>query len=99
MSRALRLSRRTCRRFHPATQHFCHTPGLGNAAPGKMRGLGIEDLADGAHARIIKMFWERTQERPRFLIFVRAEFHPGVDVWADQPRPDGSLVIGGIAVF
>ena len=32
---------------------------------GNMRGLGIEDLADCAHARIIKMFWERTQERSR----------------------------------
>ena len=28
---------------------------------------------------------------------VRVEFQPGVDIGADQPGPDGALMIGGIA--
>ena len=35
--------------FHPAPQHFGHTSGLRDAATGRKRLFGIEDLADGAN--------------------------------------------------
>jgi hypothetical protein len=33
------------------------------------------------------------------MVFIRVQFKPGIDEKADQPNPDGTLVIGSITLY
>ena len=79
----------------PGTQEFGHAPGLGDAAAWSERWLAVEDLADAAHAVVSQMAEKRLQEGTRPLA-VAVDPQMRRHERADQPGPDGALVIGRI---
>src|SRR5512141_2225443 len=83
--------------FDPAAEDFGYAPGLGDAASRGVGCFGVEDFADGADALFIQVGLEAEEHFSRFGFFVWVELEPGIDVRADEPGPDGSLVVGGIA--
>src|SRR3954470_2241707 len=85
------------RRLHPAAQHLGDAPGLGDAAAGGVRLLGVEDFADAAQAGFAEMRDETVQEMPGLRRISGVDAQPGVHVRADEPAPDRPLVIGGVA--
>src|SRR3954468_22966300 len=84
------------RRLHPAAEHLGDAPGLGDAAAGGVRLLGVEDLADRAEAGLVQVGDEPLEEPPGAGAVVGVDLQPGVDEGADQPGPDGPLVVGGV---
>src|SRR5204862_273520 len=70
---------------------------LRDAAARRVRLLGVEDLADGADARLRLMMLEARQHLTRAREVTRIHTQIGIDVRADEPRPDGALVIGRVA--
>src|SRR5579864_3457444 len=82
------------RGFHPATEHLGDTPGLGNSAARGIRGLGVEDLADGAQASLAEVGHEAFEEAPRARSVVGVDLQPGVDERA--PRLDRGDQCGGL---
>src|SRR5262245_30637911 len=80
-----------------AAQHFSDAPCLRHAATRHERRAPVEDLADRPDARVIEMAGESLQQQQRIVFAPGVHAQPGVDVWANQPRPHGPLVIGGIA--
>src|SRR5688572_29479872 len=85
------------RRLHPAPQEFRHAPRLRDAAAGRVGRLGVENLADGAEAGLAQMRDEAIEKVSRGSRVVRVQLHPSVDIGADQPSPDGALMIGSVA--
>jgi hypothetical protein len=71
--------------FHPAPQHFGHTPGLRDAATGCKRPFGIEDLADGANTGFAEMRFKAMQEAPGPSIVVWIDLKQGVNKGAYEP--------------
>src|ERR1700731_605185 len=55
-SRVRKVSAPYLRRLHPAAQHFGHTPGLGDAAPGGVRLTRVENFADRADPVFVHAF-------------------------------------------
>ena len=50
--------------FHPAPEHFRHTPGLRDTPTRRERLLSIEDLADRAESCLIQL-WDKTLSKLR----------------------------------
>ncbi len=77
-------------------------PGLKGAAAGTVRGLGVGDFAHVAKARVVQVLEEGRDETLASFChdFGRhaADFHPGFDEGAEQPGPDGALVVGTVAL-
>src|SRR5690242_18691191 len=78
------------------SQHFRYTPGLRNAATGTIGWLRIENLTNRADTSVIKVRAKRGQQIVG-LRLVTAHSESGVDIMADQPRPDGALMIGRVS--
>lgn len=79
--------------FHPAPQHFRHTPGLRDTPPRGERCLGIEDLADGPEAGLPQV-WDQPLEhlaRPSLIFGVHPQ--PGIDQGPEEPGPDSPLMV------
>src|SRR5688572_29855598 len=81
----------------PTAQHFGHAPRLSNAAAGRIRRFGVENFADRTDASLVKMSHEAFEECANRVAIVRMSAMPRVNQWADQPSPDGSLMIGRVA--
>src|SRR5688572_5014595 len=81
----------------PAAQGFGDAPGLGDAAAGGVGLAGVEDFADGADARLAEVIDETLQQFASAGEIVGMQLEPGVDVRPDQPAPNRSLMIGGVA--
>src|SRR2546423_1794931 len=62
-----------------------------------MRFARVEHFADRAEAVVVHALRESREELSRRRVFPRMHFQPGVDEWADQPRPDCALMISAIA--
>src|ERR1700685_4841466 len=80
-----------------AAQDFRHAPGLRATAARREGWFRIEDFADGADASLPQMRPEPFEEAARSFEIVRVHFNPRIDERANEPSPDGALVIGGIA--
>lgn len=65
--------------LHPAPQHFGHTPGLRDAATGRKRLFGIEDLADGANTGFAEMCLKAMEEASGSSIVIWVDLEPGVN--------------------
>ena len=85
------------RRLHPAAQHLRHAPGLRDAAAGRVRSFGVEDLADRAEPESLERRDAAVEKAPRAGAIVGMQLEPRVDPRTDQPPPDRSLVIRGVA--
>ena len=83
--------------FCPATQHLGYAPGLRYAAARRKRRRGVEDLADGAQARLSKVRRKTLQKSACFEPALRINLQPGIDERADQPGPHRALMIRGIS--
>src|SRR5262245_6282157 len=79
-----------------AAQHFRYAPGLGNTSSCSIRSFGVEDLADRPDAGFRQVLLEPVQELTCALAVLRIGLQPGVHEGANQPRPDGTLVIGRV---
>src|SRR5262249_31377799 len=66
-------------------------------AAGCVGRVGVEDLANRADARVVQVIDKALQQRPRRRRIVRVQLQPGVDVGANEPCPDRSLMIRGVA--
>src|SRR5688500_18762537 len=75
---------------------FRHAPGLGDATPGLERLLGIEDLADRPDAGLPEVLVEAVHHRPGFVAALGKRLEPGVHERAEEPGPDGALVVGAV---
>src|SRR4051812_39794174 len=84
-------------RLDQAAQGFGDAPGLRDAAARREWRLGIEDLVDRADAALGKVLLEAAEETACFRASFGMDLEPGVDERADQPSPDGALVIGRVA--
>src|SRR4051794_13509403 len=90
-------ARPRARRLHPAPQRLRHAPRLRDAAAGGEGRLGVEDLADRADAGVVEVREHRLEETARAGVILGMHLQPGIDEWADQPAPDGALMIRGVA--
>src|SRR5205814_4918324 len=81
------------RRLHPATQHLGNAPRLSDTPPRRVRLHCVEDLADGAEAKIVERADAAVEETPRPGGVVRVYFEPCVDPWTYEPRPRRALMI------
>src|SRR3989304_4742406 len=82
------------------TQGLSDGPGLEGASPRRVRKVPVRDLRDVADAGLVQMP-ENGIEKFRAglsLGLARSPPHsrPGLDKGPDEPRPDGSLVIGAV---
>src|SRR5579863_1776714 len=81
----------------PGSQRLGQTPRLRETAIGPMRRVAVEDLADVTDAGIVQMLLERCQVGSGTLtVTVQRQVCAGKR--AEQPRPDGALVIGAVAL-
>src|SRR2546428_18887 len=78
-------------------QHLRHAPRLRCAAARLVGRLGIEDFADRSDAGFSEMRFEAVQESQCAGGVGRMYFEPGVDERSDQPGPDSSLMVCGVA--
>src|SRR6185369_12269461 len=81
---------------------FTDRPGLEGAATRRVRRLRVEELGGRVETRLVQVREERRQEscaglRLR-LARAAADADPGVDERAQEPRPDGALMIRGVAL-
>ena len=83
--------------FDPAAEDFGDAPGLGDAAAGCERRLGIEDFTDGADAGFIHVGCKALEKFPGPGAVLGIDTEPGVNKWTYQPRPNGALVVGCVA--
>src|SRR5271170_1591555 len=81
----------------PAPQHLGDAPGLRDTSARCERRLGVEYFADGSDAGVSQMRREAVQKLPSSLEIAGMYLEPRVDERPDQPRPHGSLMIGGVA--
>ena len=81
----------------PAPQDLGDAPRLRDAAPRRVGLHRVEDLADRADAGLVEVRDEAVEEAPRARAVLGMHLEPRVDERADEPRPDGALVIRGIA--
>src|SRR4051794_14479896 len=98
--RATELADRLWRRslqLQPASQHFGDAPRLGDASARQVRRVGIEYFADLADARLVEPLIESGEQFAEGRAIGAGQLQRRVDVRADQPRPDGALMIRGVA--
>src|SRR5258708_1432956 len=85
--------------FGRGPENLTHAPCLGNAAPRRGRGGSIEDLGDAANANLIEVRFEGGQNpEPVGDSCLATNAHQGSDEGPEEPGPDGSMVIGSIAL-
>jgi hypothetical protein len=84
-------------RDREAAQHFGDAPRLRDTAARRIRRLGVEDLADRSGARIAQMDGVGLHEIVRGAAGGGVDLEPRVDIRTDEPRPDGALMVGGVA--
>ena len=84
--------------FHKqlTAQNFRNTPGLCHATSRSERSLCIEYFTDRPHSIFIEVFLKAAQERLKRSDIVRISAMPCVAEGANQPSPDGSLMVGCI---
>ncbi len=70
-------------RFGVGPQHLGPDPGLGDAAPARMRRLRVEHLADRAHPFFLQMVFESVQYFPGATAVVGMDAKPAVDELPD----------------
>src|SRR5437867_6259203 len=85
------------RELHPHAQYFSDAPRLGDTAARRVRRFRVEDFADRSDARLIQMGHEAVEHALRAGPVVRIDLQPRIDERSGEPRPDGPLVIRGIA--
>ena len=83
--------------LHQASEYFRNAPGLSDATARRVGCLGIEDLADRSDARLAHVLAEALEHLRRSGTILGVRTQPGVDERADEPSPDGSLMVGGVA--
>src|SRR5215212_8804237 len=83
--------------MNPATKYLGNAPRLGDAAARRVRSISVENLADRADAGIVEVRHETFERRARGVEVIRVHLQPCIDEGADQPSPDGALVIRGVA--
>jgi hypothetical protein len=74
-----------------------HSPRLSYAAARMVGRLGVEDLADRADASLFEVRAEAIEEPRGVSLTSRVDAEPRVDEGTDEPRPDGPLVVRGVA--
>ena len=82
--------------FFPHPQHLRHGPRLGDAATRGKGWIAVKDLAEAAQAVRSPLPQQRVQKGPggrRVAVYAQVSARKG----ADQPAPDGALVVGGVA--
>ena len=87
--------------LHQRPQYFCHAPRLRDTAARPLGRVAVENFRDVAQAAIGKMVLKRREPRGSLAvrdITVPVDLYVGGDERSHQPRPDGSLVIGAIAL-
>ena len=83
--------------FSRHAEHFGDAPRLRDAAARNVRRLGVEDLADRAHARLVEVRLETIEQRARTGAVLGMQLQPRVDEGPNQPGPDGALMVRGVA--
>src|SRR5271169_2673343 len=82
---------------YQVAQHFCHTPGLSDAAPWGERRFSVKDLANRADASFGEMRFKAIEKTPCCRAIIGIDPQPSIDERTDQPSPYRALVIGCIA--
>ena len=81
----------------PGAQRFRNAPGLGETAGRSVRGVAVEDFAEGAEAAVTDVSREPVEQSHRmFGIAMHAVVRDRKR--AKKPRPYGSLVVSGVAL-
>ena len=70
---------------------------MSGAAARVVGGLGIEDLADRSDAGLSEMRFEAVEKSQCAGGVGRMHFEPGVNERPDEPGPDSSLMVCGVA--
>src|SRR5580698_3422466 len=78
-------------------EDFSNAPCLGDAGASRVRFLRVEDLADGADARLAEVRLEGGEETLRFFAAIGIHLQPGVYEGSDQPAPDCALMVGSVS--
>src|ERR1700683_3751052 len=89
--------RRTPRELVPGLQCLRNTPGLCKATARRMRRIAVKDLGYAAEAAFAQMR-RQVREQSECKVDVVMDTIMGEGEWPEQPRPDRSLVISGIAL-
>src|ERR1700740_527037 len=85
-------------RGSPRAQHFTDGPGLRDAAPRMERRVSVEDFTQRTETGGRDLFRHRFEKTTcHFRVLVNAQM--GQDKWADQPTPNGALVIDAVAML
>jgi hypothetical protein len=85
--------------FAQNSKDFTDTPRLRDAATRRVRRRSVEDLRDAAHSRLAKMRLEPGDQPATFRHSTLAPHaNESCDVGTQEPRPDGSLMVGPIAL-
>ena len=84
----------------PDAEQLADAPGLGGAAAGAVGGFGVEDLGDGADDAFVLEVGEQAEQQLAGALAagLAAGADEGIAVGAEEPGPDGALVVGGVAV-
>src|SRR5260370_29310727 len=85
------------RNFRPRPQNFRNGPGLRDAAARREGRVAIENFAERAEAVRMNLAAERLEETQRRLAVVVDAIVCECER-AEQPAPDGALMIGGVAI-
>src|SRR4029453_186650 len=80
-------------RLCQTAQNFSNTPGLRDAGARRVGLFRIEDFAERADARVIKVIDKAIEKMPGAGTIVGMNFQPGVDERTDEPGPHGALMI------
>src|SRR5436309_7771639 len=84
------------------TQRLAHGPRLEWAAAWRMRQVAVGDLGKMADARLVEMREQRVEKAAArlgdHLRRSAADADPRLDERAHEPRPDGALVVRGVAL-
>ena len=89
-------SRRAGVKLLEVAEYLGDAPCLCHASARSIRLLGVEDLADRADAGLIQVRLESFEHLAGAGSIARVHFQPRVDVRADEPGPDGALMVRGI---
>src|SRR6266702_8406422 len=84
------------------SKQLAQRPCLERATAWRVRRLGIANLRDVAESRLVEMPIQRWEETGARFFFSRvsatADAHPCLNKCADEPRPDGALMITAVAL-
>src|SRR5215212_3013712 len=88
--------------YHGQPQHFGDAPRLRRASDGPVREVGLEDFADLADAGVaLHVLDQRPQPGAGLLHRLGGavvDLEVSVEEAADEPGPDGAVVVGRVAV-